>query len=68
MMYLVQSRKRGDAWRNRWKFDELDQAIHYYLSLRTFGDYRKRFVEVSDDGVSTITMNQLADLPWSVRD
>lgn len=68
MMYVVQSRKRGDAWKTRWSFDDLNKALHSYMSLNTFGDYRKRFIEISEDGTHTITINQLDVLPWRIKD
>ena len=45
-MYAVQNRnvKRHGKWTTRWQFATLSQAVFYYRSLNTYGDWTKRLV------------------------
>lgn len=43
-MYQVQVRKAHGKWTTRYSLDFASQAVAYYRSLITFGDYRKRIV------------------------
>lgn len=45
MGYLVQNRRRGGKWTTRWELANETQAVHYYISLNTFGNWRKRLVD-----------------------
>ncbi len=43
-MYLVQERKRHGKWTTRYSLVDIGQAVAYYRSLNTWGEYRKRLV------------------------
>jgi hypothetical protein len=42
--YLVQQRKDRGKWHTRWSFDSEGEAAFYYVSLNTFGEWRKRLL------------------------
>lgn len=42
--FQVQQRKDHGSWETRWAFDDESKATFYYVSLNTFGAWRKRLV------------------------
>lgn len=51
--FLVQQRQDHGKWETRWSLDSEAQAAFYYVSLNTWGKWRKRLLSPNGEVVAS---------------